>query len=243
MLAVLAGGICPGVRLLFEELKRDGLDLLEFNEHMNDLSSVVLSSHELRKSIDEVQRRYRLEGLLIVGNDEFMKVAYSFCSAGFRTAYVPSADASLAWQGLGVTTIVNHLVRVATLAQRMKNLKTVKIVLPSSLKVLLSKFEPLFEVNEEQKNLVLIIPGEKRGESIVRLGGFLNCLETDERDRECSTTLAQKILEAFTKWRKVHHVFPCGAEPVPISQAYELWKKVRKGEGKPSIREMGDQEH
>jgi hypothetical protein len=83
MLAVLAGGICPGVRLLFEELKRDGLDLLEFNEHMNDLSSVVLSSHELRKSIDEVQRRYRLEGLLIVGNDEFMKVggfSNSLCS-------------------------------------------------------------------------------------------------------------------------------------------------------------------
>ncbi|WP_448522896.1 hypothetical protein [Pseudothermotoga sp.] len=243
MLAVLAGGICPGVRSLFEELKRGGLDLFEFNEHANDLSSTVLSPRELRESIDEVQRRYPLEGVLIVGNDEFMKVAYSFCSGGFRTAYVPSADASLAWQGLGVTTIVNHLFHMATLTRRMKNLKTVKIVLPSSLRVLLSKFEMLFEVSEEQKNLVLIIPGEERGESIVRLGGFLNCLEIDERDRECSTTLAQKILEAFTKWRKVHHVFPCGAEPIPISQAYEFWKKVRESEGEPSIREMGDQEH
>ncbi|MGE0033390.1 MAG: hypothetical protein AB7S45_05865 [Pseudothermotoga sp.] len=243
MLAVFAGGICPGARLLFEELKRSGLDLLELNEQVNDLSSVVVSPRELQKRIDEAHRRYHLEGLLFVGNDELMKVAYGLCSAGFRVAYVPSADASLTWQGLEFRTIVNHFVRMATLARSMKGLRRIKIVLPKSLKTHLSRFEPLFEVYEDQKNLFLVIQGEQRGESTIKLESFLNCLEADERDRECIAKLAWKISEAFTNWRKVHHVFQCEVEPIPISQAYELWKKVRESEGEPSVREMGDQEH
>lgn len=243
MLAVFVGGICPGARLLFEELRRSGLDILQLNEQMNDLSVVVASPRELQKRIDEAHQRHRLEGLLFVGNDELMKVAYGLCSAGFRVAYVPSADASLTWQGLGFRTIVSHFVRVATLARSMKSLKTIKIVLPKSLKTHLSRFEPLFEVCEDQKNLVLVIQGEQRGESTIKLEGFLNCLEADERDRECIAKLARKISEAFASWRKVHHVFQCEVEPIPISQAYELWKKVREGEGEPSVREMGDQEY
>lgn len=229
MLAVLVGGVCPGANILLEELSRNGLDLVELSEQVCNLS---LDSREFRTTksrINEVLYSSDVKRVLIVGNDNFLKLAYSLCSASFQVAYVPSADTTTTCQGLGTVTVTNYLVQLISLARRAGNHKTIRLSLPVSLKSSLTGLNLLLRLIEEEQDLFLMIPGDQSRESTIKLKNFLNCLDVEEYDRECAKTLVYELLRAFSNWPRVHHMFRCHGEPIPISQVYELWKKVGHG--------------
>ncbi|WP_165275948.1 hypothetical protein [Thermotoga sp. Ku-13t] len=241
MLAVLTRGICPGFEVLLERLKREGLNPVEINEHA--VFSQNISSRETLKMTIDILHKLRARKVLIIGNDELLKLAYGVCSAGFQVAYVPSADSSLVGKALGASTVTRFLVHLLTLAKEMRCCNTMKILLPGGLRGLLSKFEPLFELIDGEEHCFLLIAGIRMKETRIDLREFLNCLDIDEQEKRRLETLAQSLSEAFTEWKKVHHVFCFDEEPVPISKIYELWKKVKEDEGSSSVREVGDQEH
>ncbi|MGB9789840.1 hypothetical protein [Thermotoga caldifontis] len=241
MLAVLVHGVCPGVEVLLEGLKREGLNLAEIDERA--VFSQNISSRQTLKETIDVLHKLRARKVLFIGNDGLLQLSYGVCSTGFQVAYVPSADSSLAGKAMGTSTVARFLSHLLTLSKEMRHCNTVKVLLPIGLRNLLSKLPSFLESIDEDEGCSLLVPGSQVKESRIDLREFLNCLDIDERERQHLQTLARNLCEAFTKWKKVHHVFCFDEEPVPISKVYELWKKVKEDEGSSSVREVGDQEY
>lgn len=227
MIGVLVWGVCPGVEELFEELNRNGLTMLNLSSNMVDPSRMLEPpSRDVLEKVIEIARCRSIQGILAVGNDDILCLAYSFCSIGLDVAYVPSADSSITNQGLGTRTIVNYLMRMFVLAKETQPRRAIVVVLPKFLDKVLTRFKFLFDMytNESSIFLKLSMIGDM---SVIHLEGFLNCLTLEEQDRICYSKVARKLAQAFTKWPKVCHAFFCDDEPVPISQAYGLLKKVK----------------
>lgn len=227
MIGVLVGGVCPGVEELFEELNRNGLTMLNLSNNMMDPSRMLEPpSHDIRERVIEIAQRGSIRKILAVGNDGILCLAYSFCSVGLDVAYVPSVDSSITSQGLGARTIVNYLMRMFVLAKEMQPKRTIVVALPKFLDKVLTRFKFLFDMYTSESSIFLKLSavGDM---SVIRLEGFLNCLTLEEQDRVCYSKVARKLVQAFTQWSKVCHTFFCDDEPVPISQAYELLKRVK----------------
>ncbi|MEN3008010.1 hypothetical protein [Pseudothermotoga sp.] len=243
MVGTIVGGICPGVEELFKELNRSGLMLLNFNENIQDLSQMLESSlSNVRKEIIKIAQRESVQKILVIGNDDALRLAYSFCSVGMNVAYVPSADSSITCRGLGIHTVLNYLMRMLVLTKEVHPQRLVTVLLPRSLGKVLERFGFLFNACTIENSFSLKLPGV--GDTcIVQLQKFLNCLTVEEQDKVCYLKVARKLVQVFTHESKICHAFSCDDDPVPISKVYELLKKVKVDEREPSIRKVGDQEY
>lgn len=227
MIGVLVKGVCPGVEELFEELNRSGLKMLNLGDNMVDPSRMLeLTSHNIRERVIEIAQSGSVRKILAVGNDDILCLAYSFCSVGLDVAYVPSADSSITSRGLGTRTIVNYLMRMLVLAKETQPRRTIVVVLPKFLDKVLMRSKFLLDMYTSESSIFLKL-SMKGNMSVIHLEGFLNCLTLEEQDRMCYFKVARKLSQAFTQWSKVCHVFFCDDEPMPISRAYELLKKVK----------------